>query len=87
MIYEVNGQGNANKAGPYLQVAGLSGSVPRWASGSLDAPADSSEPAPINADFFSSALNAAMSSIGQPPAQQQVRGEGFMESPTSRAKS
>ena len=57
----------------------MSGSVPRWASGNLDAPAAASEPAagvpaqpaPINADLFSSAMSAAMSSIGQ-PTQQQV---------------
>ena len=61
------------------QVAGLSGSVPRWASGNLDAPAASSEPAPalfpqptpINADVSPSAMSAAMSSIEQASQQQQ----------------
>lgn len=63
------------------RVAGLSGSVPRWASGSLDAqqlPAPSAAAAAaapvgqIGADLFSSAMSAAMSSIGQAPQQQQV---------------
>ena len=61
------------------RVAGLSGSVPRWASGNLDAPSSSAAPAPsaapppvpIDADLFSSAMSAAMSSIGQQPSQQQ----------------
>ena len=61
------------------RVAGLSGSVPRWASGNLDAPPSSAAPAPsaapppapIDADLFSSAMSAAMSSIGQQPSQQQ----------------
>lgn len=61
------------------RVAGLSGSVPRWASGNLDAPPSSAAPAPsaapppapIDADLFSSAMSAAMSSMGQQPQQQQ----------------
>jgi hypothetical protein len=54
------------------RVAGLSGSVPRWASGSLDAPAMSAAAAAggIDAQLFSSAISAAMSSIGQAPQQQ-----------------
>ena len=53
------------------RVAGLSGSVPRWASGSLDAPAMSAAAAGgIDAQLFSSAISAAMSSIGQAPQQQ-----------------
>ena len=53
------------------RVAGLSGSVPRWASGSLDAPAMSAAAVGgIDAQLFSSAISAAMSSIGQAPQQQ-----------------